>query len=187
MAAELNWITAVNSGVPLLLCPAELAPLWEEIDHPTNGRVVKSTFRFSSESGVATDYDRACEVAKDYAQTISIGEGHALLLGDEIPFATWIASESFIGGYIVIPYTFSDEEPDYSIIAKEIPSTEFSDTFIHITASESGLVLFPSTDKVKGEDSLEIECLPGSYTISIAFHITDDIEIRIFKVEQVAT
>ncbi|MGI4737171.1 MAG: hypothetical protein ACRYG7_18545 [Janthinobacterium lividum] len=119
MNEDLPFVCAESSGVPILLCSAEIAEYWEGINEPRNGRVIEADFDLNGPNGVHVDYDRACDLASNYVNTIQIGPGEALLLGEEIPSMYWIQSESFDGGYLVTWVHLSgEEEPDYRALIK---------------------------------------------------------------------
>jgi len=82
----LTWIE--SNGGPLLVLPCSLLSAWRGTDDPSPGEKVEATFRWNP-AGVATDYDRACDVS-DFAGVIPVGSGEALVLADEPLPTTWL-------------------------------------------------------------------------------------------------
>jgi hypothetical protein len=135
MNENLPSICAESSGVPILLCPVENAHYWEGIHVLSNGRVVETEFGLNGPDGPHVDYDRACDAASEYVNTIQIGPSQALLFGDDIPFLLWLASETFIGGYALI--WLWGEQPDYQSQINSLPQIVFTDTVIILSLLKS--------------------------------------------------
>jgi hypothetical protein len=188
MNEDLPLICAESSGVPILLCPAELAGYWEGIHEPRNGRVIEATFNLNGPDGVHIDYDRACDAAHDYVNTIQIGPGNALVLGEEIPSMYWIQSENFDGGYLAISLCSADEEePDYQTLTRSLPKDLFLSTACIIMCSDEGFLLFPSTQAPMDNGHFEfvkINCPAGTYGAALGFYETSDTSIRIIKIQR---
>lgn len=73
---------------------------------PADGRIVNAHSRWSPDpSARVTDYDAACDV-DELVGVIPVGEGSALVFGDEVPMSTWVASALFVGGLVVVPMTW---------------------------------------------------------------------------------
>jgi hypothetical protein len=136
MNEDLLFVCAESSGVPILLCPVEIASYWEGTNEPSDGRVIEADFNLNGPIGIRVDYDRACDVATDYINTIQIGPGKALILGQEIPSMYWIQSETFDGGYLATwVYLPSDEELDYRALVKSLPSGFFKPQWMVVISS----------------------------------------------------
>jgi hypothetical protein len=187
MNEDLLFMCAESSGVPILLCPVEIASYWEGTNEPSDGRVIEADFNLNGPIGIRVDYDRACDVATDYINTIQIGPGKALILGQEIPSMYWIQSETFDGGYLATwVYLPSDEELDYRALVKSLPSGFFSDPVHTAICSDKGFLLFPSTQApVDGGyfQYVKINCAAGIYGASLGFYETPDTNIRIIKIQ----
>jgi hypothetical protein len=187
MNEGLDFVCAESSGVPILLCPAETAEYWEGINKPRNGRVIEANFDLNGPGGVHVDYDRACDAAKDYVNTIQIGPSQALIFGEEIPSMYWVSSDSFVGGYFVTWVYLPEELPDFQTLIAVLPKDFFHETIYTITSSTQGLLLFPSTNApMDGEyfQFVEINCQPGTYGVALGFYETPDTSIRIIKIQR---
>jgi hypothetical protein len=189
MNEELLVVCGESSGVPIILCPVELVNYWEGCNEPSNGRVIKANFRSDVPNVVHEDYDRACDAAIDYVNTIQIGPGEALIFGDEIPYMSWITSESFEGGYLTTSICCLDEEGlQIAALIKSLHHDFFKDTNCTVTCSSEGFLLFPSTQAPMDGDyfeSAKISCPAGSYNAAIGFYEpTPDTSIRIIKIQR---
>jgi immunity protein 21 of polymorphic toxin system len=100
--AGVDWVE--SNGGPLLLLPEALLSDWCGSDDPPLWRQVQSRFRFNPE-GVATDYDRACDVS-GFVGALEVGEGFGLVLGDEPLPTVWIPAP--FGGYLARRYVGED-------------------------------------------------------------------------------
>jgi hypothetical protein len=190
MNEDLPFVCAESSGVPILLCPAEIAEYWEGINEPRNGRIIEADFYLNSPHGTHVDYDRACDAANEYVSTIQIGSGKALIFGEEIPTMYWIASDAFNGGYaltwLFLPEKEKRDNLSYKELVKSLPEKFFSDTKQLVTCSDKGFLLFPSTHApIDGDyfEYVEINCPAGIYGASLGFHETPDTSIRIIKIQ----
>lgn len=188
MNEELPLVCAESSGVPILFCPTEIAAYWEGIHEPSQGRVIEATFHLNGPNGVHIDYDRACDAADDYVNTIQIGPGEALVFGEEIPTMYWINSNSFIGGYALAWLDLpKGERPNYRELAENLPKNFFNDTGKTVTCSDEGFLLFPSTNALMDGDYFEfvdIKLPAGTYAASLGFYETSNISIRIIKIQR---
>jgi len=185
---HLPFVCPVTTGVPILLCPAEIASAWEAIAPPSNGRVF--TTSLYGPDGPHTDYARACDAAySQLVSNISVGSGSALVLGGENPSVCWLQSEDFAGGYLVTwLYTKADDFPDYKDLIDTLPEEFFQETGCSIYATEAGFYLFESViGPLDGEDfelgAVKIQCPPGNYKTTIGFYETDDTEIKIVRIK----
>ncbi|MBJ6110820.1 hypothetical protein JAO73_17490 [Hymenobacter sp. BT523] len=188
MNEGLDFVCAESSGVPILLCPAELANHWEGINEPTGGREINAVFHLNGPDGAHVDYDRACDAAAEYISSIQIGTGQALVFGDEIPAMYWIKSETFNGGYALTWLFLPDaEHPDYRKLIKALPDGFFSDSGYTVTCSDKGFLLFPSTQSpIDGDyfESVEIKVPAGTYATGLGFYETSETNIRIIRIQQ---
>jgi hypothetical protein len=144
---NLSWVTC--DGGPHLLIAEELATLWEGSDPPSRGRVVHARFRSNSEPGaVATDYDAACDV-DDLVGVIPVGQGAALVLGDEVPMSTWVPSTLFAGGLLVVPMTWpSHGMPEDRLLAtvNSVEHSDFTQTGLTLPSSSGRFILCSAAD-----------------------------------------
>jgi hypothetical protein len=184
----LKFVCAESSGVPILLCPAEIAEYWEGINEPRNGRVIKADFDLNGPGGVHVDYDRACDAANNYINTIQIGSSHALIFGEQIPSIYWVPSDSFDGGHFVTCiYSAEEETLNFRALLKTLSNDFFNKTAYTIECSTQGLLLFPSTNAPmdgKYFQVVEINCQPGIYEAAIGFYETPNTSIRIIKFQR---
>jgi hypothetical protein len=191
MNQSLHFVCAESSGVPILLCPAEIAEYWEGINDPSNGRIVEAKFHLNGPYGAHIDYDRACDAANEYVSTIRIGSGEAFVFGEEIPTMYWIHSDTFVGGYaltwLFLPEKRNHENLSYQELVKTLPDDFFSDTKQTVTCSGKGFLLFPSTHAPIDGDYFEyvkINCPAGTYGASLGFYETPDTSIRLIKIQR---
>jgi hypothetical protein len=145
--ARLSWVTC--DGGPHLLIAEEWAGLWEGSCPPSRGRVVNAQFRWNGESdAAATDYDAACDIA-DLVGVISVGEGVALVLGDEVPMSTWVESPLFAGGLLVVPMTWSEPGmPENRLLAavNSVERSAFTHTGLTLPSSSGRFILCAASD-----------------------------------------
>ncbi len=170
----------------MLLCPTEIASQWEGINEPSGGRVVEADFYLNAPDGPHVDYDRACDLADEYVNTIPIGSGQALLFGDEIPALYWIAAETFTGGYVLTWLYLPEEEPAYQAFVNVLPDSLFHDTNCTVTCSDKGFLLFPSTQAPMNSDYfdfIKIDLPAGIYAATLGFYKTPDTSLRIIKIQ----
>lgn len=188
MNEDLPFVCAESSGVPILLCPAEIASHWEGTNKPSNGRIIEAKFDLNGPNGVHVDYDRACDTADDYVNIISIGPSNALIFGEEIPAMHWIKSNIFDGGYLVTwSYLPDGDEPNYQALTETLSTDFFTDTGFAATCSSEGFLLFPSTQAPADNnyfDFVKIDCSAGNYGAAIGFYETPDTSIRIIKIQR---
>lgn len=183
-----DWNAGITTGVPQLLCPIELAGYWEGINPPSNGRTVESSFRASNNlKEPATDYDLACTISMlpQEVGLVSIANGNALVLCGEIPFATWVQSTDFVGGYIIVPAYWTDSDPDCKTILLTINEEAYSSTTIELTSTGKGFLLFAATDCVNDSnfESIEADCPAGVYKVATSFYDTADFQLRVVRIK----
>lgn len=94
-------------GGPHILIPELVLPAWEGCNPPSGGRVVHAKHLYGG-NGIATDYDRVCEVDELIGE-ISIGVFSGLVLGDEVPMST-LAHHPDGSLVIFVPMTWSRED-----------------------------------------------------------------------------
>lgn len=183
-----DWITGVTSGVPQLLCPAELAEYWEGINAPSNERVVESDFRVSSNlAEPTTDYDLACAISflPQEAGLISVATGEALVICGEIPFAAWIPATDFSGGYIVVPAFWTEVEVDCHEIIPSINPISYFDAELILRSNGSGFILFAATDSALDAnfEFIQIPAPLGTYKVGTFFYDTPDFQLRLIRIK----
>ncbi len=151
----MKWIN--STGGPLLLLPAQVLQQWNGWK-PILG----------SET---TDYDRACEVAlADYVDVLSVGGKDGLVLGDEPMQTTWLPLEEGAGG-LFVRWMYADDESLAIQHLKSIPDEIFELTSLQFHVRQQKLLLFDSAapgSEVQAEETLEIDLIPGTYSIETA-------------------
>jgi hypothetical protein len=114
--APLTWIE--SNGGPLVVLPRALLAAWRGTDDPLPGEAIEATFRWNP-GGVATDYDRACDV-RDYAGVIAVGSGEALVLADEPLPTTWLPGHR---GGVFVRWRFGPDEACVAAILEGVYPT----------------------------------------------------------------
>src|SRR6266404_7590423 len=144
---NLSWVTC--DGGPHLLIPDEWAPLWKGSSEPSHGRLVHAQFRWSAEPGaVDTDYNAACDV-HELVGVIPVGQGAALVLGDEVPMSTWVPSALFDGGLLVVPMTWPcPGMPEDRLLAAvhSVERSDFTQTGLTLPLSSGRFILCSAAD-----------------------------------------
>jgi hypothetical protein len=172
----LKWIS--KYGGPLLLLSSELLPFWEGSAVPSNGRVVEARFRWAGPGTLATDYDKACDVADDYIGLIEINTGKGLVLGDEPLLTAWYPDKNSKRAGAFIRWMHADDEQsvlralDQALSAHDIWQTE-DFTF---PVGNHPLCLFGATfagSELEPDDCLTIELDAGIYSIATAIYKPD--------------
>ncbi|TGD79696.1 hypothetical protein [Hymenobacter wooponensis] len=184
-----EWNAGTTTGVPQLLCPAEPVAHWEGINVPSSGRIVESDFRSSGNlKDPATDYDLACSIAMlpQEAGLITVGQGKALVVCGEIPFAAWLPANSFLGGYILVPEFWTKTEADCQAILLGIEDAAYSNTGLALTSTGLGFMLFAATDCSTDSDfeNIHADCPAGIYGVATHVYDAPDFQLRIIRLEQ---
>jgi Immunity protein 21 len=130
MTHERQWVW--TDGGPLILLQTDLLGEWYGIDpNPSKDR------------SVATDYERACQV-QDYAGVIPVGDGSALVLGEEPMDSTWWPSRDLAEGLIVrVLYSAGDEA--VARLIESLGPESLTDTGLRMVITSPHLELFDST------------------------------------------
>jgi hypothetical protein len=168
---SLVWLDDENA--PLLLVSRSHVADWEGIDPPSNGRIVKATFRWGDADAPATDYDRACDV-NDYLGLLSVGNGTGLILNDMPMTTAWRAFSGNKGGWL-IRYWMADSEADVLAAFNALPNEIWEDTGTTFTVDTEPLYVFEVPENGKDLDSIEhltMELSPGDYSIETAVYET---------------
>ena len=168
---SLSWV--VCDGGPHLFLPLEAADKWSGTQQPSDGRSIVAIFRWSAESNApATDYDVACDV-DDLAGLVPVGNSMGLVLGDEVPMSTWVASTRFCGGMLVVPMEWPDAtKNDGGLLAAvhSLPASEFAETGLTLPASSGRFLLIAAADN--GPDwfypTLQVAIAPIAYRVVTA-------------------
>ena len=103
---RLHWFD--TAGGPHLILPAKYAGDWEGNAPPSGGRVVEATFQCDPK-GPATDYDRAGSVS-DPIETISVGRGQALVLGQGIFSTAYLRTPR--GQHFLLRWIYANSEAE---------------------------------------------------------------------------
>ena len=154
---ELNWIE--STGGPLLLLEDALLAHW----HGSYGN-----------SGVLTDYDRACKIA-DYIGIIEVGGGTGLLLGEE-PFATsWWSSDQIARSFLV-RWVAAENEEQVRAELNSLPSeSPWQSADVNFEIYNGQLTLFDSACLGSAIDAfLTIEIPRGSYAVETLHYDPSD-------------
>lgn len=141
---QFDWITC--DGGPLLLIEEKYLQFWEGSEAPTNGRIVEANFRWGLE--VATDYDKACDV-EDWLGLIDVGEGKALVLGDEPNSTTWLDLKEDEG--MLVRWIYADSEKDAIESAKSVANNLGKDENIEFVVENTNLVLLAACESWSDE------------------------------------
>ncbi len=100
---KLDWVG--TTGGPHLLVPEAHACHWEGVAEPSHGRKVQATFRYDR-AGVATDYDRACDMP-GWAGAIRVGRGYGVVLTGDMTMA---AQYMWAGRQFIIRWVYAPSE-----------------------------------------------------------------------------
>lgn len=145
---SLSWVAC--DGGPHILLPSEVAGTWSGTQVPGNGRAVNAKFRWNGDlSEPASDYDAACDI-NELAGLVQVGTYQGLVLGDDVPMSTWVPSNQFSGGVLVVPMEWPDTTQDeghlLSAIAS-VPESEFSETGLTLPTSSGEFLLCAACDR----------------------------------------
>lgn len=140
-----------------------LLPFWEGSGAPSNGRIVEADFRWGLD--VATDYDRACDIA-DWSGLIEVGDGLGLVLSIENHSTTWIPATGDTVGTLV-EWGFADSESDILEELRELTVANDIDSPTIFEIKSGSVVLFAATESGLEPiyERLEFELVPGQYRI----------------------
>jgi len=154
----MKWIE--SAGGPLILMPKSLLPQWGGASRET--------------PLVGDDYGRACAVT-DYLESLPVGAGTALVLGDS-PDRT-CAFESSLGMALLRWGCADSEELLLAAAKKSIATAEVLETLIY-EVTEPELVLFDSVySGIGAEEFLKLRLEPGEYTVTTRWYIGDGVEL----------
>jgi hypothetical protein len=163
-----NWVS--SDGGPLLLVAEEYLLAWEGCENPSAGRKVEAQFRWNLD-GVATDYDRACDV-HDWVGLIEVGQGKGLVLGDEPLTTTWFP---LADGGLLVRWVCADSEEELIAAARKIPDSAYVDSGLCLQVRNSPLVLLQASESWDDQfySRLEIQLMAGDYSISTSEYDAD--------------
>ena len=157
----MKWIG--TEGGPLILIPLPLVARWEGTDPPNGGRVVHAEFRWSVPEGIATDYDRACDV-RDNLGIIDVAGAHALVLGDE-PNDTCFCSTS--DGGVLVRWDFAPSLEAVETLLHRLPTEGFVSESLQFNVQQSPFVLFDSACSGSAiKESVIVALPPGIYEVA---------------------
>lgn len=186
MANDLTWVTC--DGGPHLLLPAELECMWCGINPPSDGREVQAHFRWSGDyAAPASDYDAACDV-NGLVGLIQMEAQSVLVLGDEVPMSTWLASQQFAGGIIVVPMEWPNSHFDVDAITRAVAQVELDSYLptglsIDVPTGTCRLVAAANFGPNWTLGSLPIAIPPASYTVLSAEVHADGFWLRLHALQ----
>lgn len=134
--------------------------------------VLVATKDLSKWGGIRTDeapsdFDRACEV-EDYIGAVPLGEGQAIVLGDD-PFATAFMSAPMLGGGYILRWLWGDDEQAAVAALHRIRPEDWTSEKFAFDAGDGRLTLF---DSIHPGDAaphrIEVELGPGRYAVATA-------------------
>jgi hypothetical protein len=160
----------VNSGGPILVIPAELAPEWRGVEPPPDAFVPEG-WSWGLPGGPVCDYDRACRV-RGLIGTIRVGRGRGLVLGDE-PLATACLETS--AGFLLIRWMCAEDEESVLSVPDLVHESMWRPARSRFRVGTKGILLINSADRgdnlsecfVSDRDVswLAVAIPPGSYRI----------------------
>ncbi len=161
---DLKWID--SEGGPLILLPQNLLDYWLGIIPPSDDRQIRTTFQWDP-NGLATDYDRACDV-QGYVEPLEVAFGHALVLGNEPFSTTWWPISNDTGG-ILVRWVEANDVLEVTRALEALPISLFPKPKISIQFSDQTLYLFDSATpgtEVPDNIHLKITLNEGVYSVS---------------------
>lgn len=168
----LDWVC--NDGGPFLLIPQKHLQAWEGTVPPSNGRVVQAQFRYDP-TIPATDYDRACDV-EDYLGLLAVGEGTALVLGDEPVMTAWLPKAN---GGILIRWRYANSEADILAALNSVGPEAFTDSGLELEIDDTRVILMSACDR--NQDFIygfvEITIEPAKYRIFTSEYVNESTAI----------
>jgi len=186
-SAIIQWIEC--DGGPHLFVEKRLVEYWMGSNILSDdGNVITDKLRFGKQGDIVTDYDRACDI-EDYIGIISIGNGHGLVISEDVPRSTWISSEDGNGGFLVV-LNYIGEDTEDSLIIEKIRTADdslFESTNLQFTIQDNHVCLFAACDY--GPDWLyeysESQLKPDTYTIdTIDSYVFDECSFRIHRLRK---
>lgn len=158
---KFDWVSC--DGGPLLLVEEKYLTDWEGSNAPPNGRVVEANFRWGLE--VATDYDRACDV-KDWLGLMDVGEGKAIVLGEDETATMWLPLLEKQEGMLV-RWIYADSDEVIINTAKSLSNELGTEEGFEFAVGDSDLVLFAACEAGSNKiyPRLKFSFLSGTYKI----------------------
>jgi hypothetical protein len=164
--------------------PEDLLSQWDGINDPGAGKQVQARSRWNPE-GPATDYDRACDV-RGYLGLLAVGEGIALVLGEEPLPATWRPQAPDAG--LIIRWIFAESGEEVARALEELRPEDFPEPEMYLELDGDRLILFDSAspgNEVEATDSLRLNLLRGNYGIStLMFEPNPDTTLLLHKLQR---
>lgn len=158
----MRWIS--STGGPLILMDQRFTNDWHGIDVPETN---------SSTNMSQTDYERACGV-DDYIGQISVGNGSAVVLGDEPMQATWMAGNT--SGGTIARWRYARDQQSAERAVGHVPDSVFEATDVSFN-TQGDLILFDSAingQSLRPEEALLIRIPGGTYVIETADYSLDE-------------
>lgn len=186
-SAIIKWIEC--DGGPHLFIEKRLVGYWMGvIESSYNDKTITTKLRSGKQSNIITDYDRACDI-EEYVGVISIGNGHGLVISEDVPRSTWIPAEDGNGGFLVVLNYISENIEEDLIIEKikKVDDSLFESTNLQLTIQDNHVCLFAACDY--GPDWLygccEFKLKPGTYSIyTVDSYDFDECSFRIHRLKQ---
>jgi len=120
-----------------------------------------------------SDYERACAV-KDFTGLIEVGDGLAIVLGDE-PLQTTVYMIN--GSPVIIRWIWAEDDTTVENYVANLAIDQLSieTVILNFRNFESNLILFDSCiPGNEAADILDFSLQPGEYSISTAFYEPDN-------------
>ena len=154
----MHWIE--STGGPLILIDRLFLSKWGGV-------------RRSSDLNYGSDYERACDTG-DYAETISISGGEALILGDEPNRATIISRSS--EEIIIVRWRWAPSEKAVQEHLEKLDDKHFENaTNLRIRFQGEEAIMFDSSlSGSELDDSIIVKLTPGEYLVETAIYEPDN-------------
>ena len=176
-----------NDGGPLLVLPQDAEAAWEGSDPPRDGCTVVAVSRAGNSNGVATDYDRACDIDPESPGTLDVGNSWGLVLGTAAAQSALCLPGNIPGEFYLVGIETADDSSPTRLrrLAATQPSAAWRPLRLQAPVGPNGLLLahaacrpaevreLPALDPPGTEDSLgaligdglRYPAPPGTYTI----------------------
>jgi hypothetical protein len=157
---SLHWLE--SNGGPLALIPRAVLPHWSGVEAPVDATPRAATWRLDP-TGPVTDYDRACSI-EEYAGVLPVGQGEALILGQEPLPTAWRPNRH---GGLFIRWICAESEADVlRLLDQPHDALNWVDEAV-FRVTHTPLVLIDAADvgfDLSGP-SFELDLSPAAYTV----------------------
>ncbi|WP_373926529.1 Imm21 family immunity protein [Paludisphaera borealis] len=175
MRDSMAWVG--TGGGPLIVIPAEFAPLWRggEEWSPPRGPAQRG----GDASRFRSDYDRACAV-DDYLGSLNVGVGRALILGDEPMMTAFVPQPA---GGLLVRWMYGEDDGAVSRAVCAIPVEVWKTTPHQLPVGWGEILVFDSAYpgdalpvSIEGGTTpwLRIALPQGNYHIDTAVYCPDE-------------